>query len=49
MEYKLVAKDYNSLYIIYLTKFCKVLWWGKLATLKQFLLSVLAYPPFIYI
>ena len=25
MEYKLVAKDYNSLYIIYLTKFCKVL------------------------
>ena len=25
MEYKLVIKDYNSLYTIYLTKFCKVL------------------------
>ena len=25
MEYKLVAKDYNSLYTIHLTKFCKVL------------------------
>ena len=25
MEYKLVAKDYNNLYTIYLTKFCKVL------------------------
>ena len=25
MEYKLVIKDYNSLYTIYLTKLCKVL------------------------
>ena len=25
MEYRLVIKDYNSLYIIYLTKLCKVL------------------------
>ena len=25
MEYKLIIKDYNSLYIIYLTKFYKVL------------------------
>ena len=25
MEYKLVIKDYNSLYTIYLTKFYKVL------------------------
>ena len=25
MKYKLVIKDYNSLYIIYLTKLCKVL------------------------
>ena len=25
MEYRLVVKDYNSLYTIYLTKFCKVL------------------------
>ena len=25
MEYKLVTKDYNSLYTIYLIKFCKVL------------------------
>ena len=25
MEHKLVAKDYNSLYTIYLTKFCKIL------------------------
>ena len=25
MEYKLVVKDYNGLYTIYLTKFCKVL------------------------
>ena len=25
MEYRLVAKDYNSLYTIYLTKFYKVL------------------------
>ena len=25
MEYKLVIKDYNRLYIIYLTKLCKVL------------------------
>ena len=25
MEYRLVIKDYNSLYTIYLTKFCKVL------------------------
>ena len=25
MEYKLVVKDYNSLYTIYLIKFCKVL------------------------
>ena len=25
MEYKLVIKDYNNLYTIYLTKFCKVL------------------------
>ena len=25
MEYKLVIEDYNSLYIIYLTKLCKVL------------------------
>ena len=25
MECKLVAEDYNSLYTIYLTKFCKVL------------------------
>ena len=27
----------------------RVLWWGKLVTLKQFLFSVLAYPPFVYI
>ena len=25
MKYKLVIKDYNSLYIIYLTKLCKIL------------------------
>ena len=25
MEYRLVIKDYNNLYIIYLTKLCKVL------------------------
>ena len=25
MEYKLIIKDYNSLYTIYLTKLCKVL------------------------
>ena len=25
MEYRLVVKDYNSLYTIYLTKLCKVL------------------------
>ena len=25
MEYRLVIKNYNSLYIIYLTKLCKVL------------------------
>ena len=25
MEYRLVIKDYNSLYTIYFTKFCKVL------------------------
>jgi hypothetical protein len=25
MEHRLVIKDYNSLYIIYLTKLCKVL------------------------
>ena len=25
MEYKLVIKDYNSLYTIYLTKLCKIL------------------------
>ena len=25
MEYRLIIKDYNSLYIIYLTKLCKVL------------------------
>ena len=25
MEYKLVVEDYNGLYTIYLTKFCKVL------------------------
>ena len=25
MEYRLIVKDYNSLYIIYLTKLCKVL------------------------
>jgi hypothetical protein len=25
MEHRLVVEDYNSLYTIYLTKFCKVL------------------------